>query len=320
MNSKSAVSSLKSAVTALWRRGRLLLPTAGCQLLTVCLAVLLLAGCGVPRLTPFEKGVEYMDHSDYPRALEEFKTDIKLNGERMTVCYNIGVCYHDTKDYEQAAKWYEKALSFDPRDGDTLVNLAMVYLEQGRDLAALAKLKQAADVEKDRAYPLIALGIYHQRTGELDKAREFYEQGVKREEKSGYAWYHYATLHELDQRFGDAAQCYEKSAQYDSTNPASYQGAARCYFKLRNWRKAIANYEFAIHLVPDRAELYLGVADTLVELKRYDRAVQYLWAARGLTKHDDKAIHERLLKVYPLLIEEEKARGQAVPKQAGAGE
>jgi tetratricopeptide (TPR) repeat protein len=279
------------------------------------LAIILLlaaAGCGgIPRLAPFEKGVEYMDYSDYPRAIESFKQHIKNEGEGLAVCYNLGVCYFDQKDYDQAVYWYERALEYDPRDGDTLVNLGLTYLKQGRDVAALSRFKQASDVEKDRAYPLVAIALYHQRTGKLDKAREYYEEAAKREEKSGYLWYHYGTLHELDQRFGDAAQAYERSTQYDSSNPAAYEGAARCYFKLRNWRKAAENYDFAILLLPTEVRLYIGAADALTELGRYERAVKYLWAARGLTNHDDPEIRKRLLDLYPLLIETEK---QNLPK------
>ena len=78
-----------------------------------------------------------------------------------------------------------------------------------------------------------------QRTGKLDLARELYDEAITREEKSGYLWFHYATLHEQDQRWGDAAQAYERSTTYDSTNVAAYEGAARAYMRLRNWRKAV---------------------------------------------------------------------------------
>ncbi|MBZ0135116.1 MAG: tetratricopeptide repeat protein [Planctomycetes bacterium] len=264
----------------------------------------------MPRLSTFEKGVEYMDYSDYPRAIEQFKQHIKNDGEGLAVCYNLGVCYFDQQDYDSAVVWYEKALEYDPRDGDTLVNLGLTYLEQGRDVAALSRLKQAADVEKDRAYPLVAMAIYYQRTGKLDKAnldkaRELYDEAATREEKSGYLWYHYGTLHELDERWGDAAQAYERSTNYDSTNPAAYEGAARAYMRLRNWRKAVQHYDFAIHLKSDAPALYIGAADALIELGRYERAVKYLWAARGLSRHDDPTISARLLTLYPRLIEAE---------------
>ena len=107
----------------------------GC-LLTLALLLAVATGCGgVPRLSTFEKGVEYMDYSDYPRAIEQFKSHINKEGEGLAVCYNLGVCYFDQQDYDQAVVWYERALEYDPRDGDTLVNLGLTYLEQGRDVA-----------------------------------------------------------------------------------------------------------------------------------------------------------------------------------------
>ena len=308
---------MKSKVKSVAAKGRRSVRVLLC-LLTFAFLLAAATGCGgVPRLSTFEQGVEYIDYADYPRAIEKFKEHIKRNGEDVAVCYNLGVCYQDQGDLDQAVVWYEKALQYDPRDGDTLVNLGLVYLDQGRDVAALSRLKQAADVEKDRAYPLVAIAIYYQRTGKLDKSREYYDEAVKREEKSGYLWYHYATLHEQDQRFGDAAQAYEKSTQYDSTNPAAYEGAGRCYYRLRNWRKSVENYEFAIHLLPDEPRLYIGAADALEELGRNERAVKYLWAARGLSKHDDDQVHERLLRLYPKLIASEKKNVPKKPEDTG---
>jgi tetratricopeptide (TPR) repeat protein len=293
------------------RRNPALLALALCLLLSI-------PACATPRLTPFEQGVEFMDYGDYPRAIEQFKA-IARRGETLAVCYNLGVCYHDLKDYDQAVYWYERALEIDPRDGNSLVNLGLVYLEQGRDIAALARFRQAAEVERDRAYPLVAQAIYYQRVGRLDRARELYEEAATREERSGYLWFHYATLHEQDQRFGDAAQAYEKSIQYDSTNPAAFEGAARCYFKLRNWRKAIQHYDWVIHLQPDRPRFYVAAADTLVEMGRYERAVRYLWTARTLTRHNDPEISRRLIELYPKLTEAELARLAAQPPLAEAG-
>lgn len=287
-------------------------------LLALCL-VLCVPACAVARLTPFEQGVEFIDHGDYPRAIEQFKTIARRGGETLGVCYNLGVCYHDMKDYDQAVLWYEKALAIDPRDGDTLVNLGLVFLEQGRDIAALAHFQQAAEVEKDRAYPLVAQAIYYQRIGRLDRARELYEEAAGREERSGYLWFHYATLHELDQRFGDAAQAYEKSIQYDSTNPAAFERAARCYFRLRNWRKAIQHYDWVIHLQPDKPRHYIAAADTLVEMDRFERAVRYLWTARSLTKQNDPEINRRLLELYPKLTEAELKRATADLSEGEAG-
>lgn len=303
-----------------------------------------LSGCSAPRRTTFEKGVEFLDYSDYPRAIEQFKRHIERHGEGLNVCYNLGVCYQDQADYDNAVVWYEKALEFNPRDGDTLVNLGLVLEAQGRDLAALAKLKAASDAETDRGYPLVALAMFYQRRGDrlmkraedpnnpkrssdlrdgtqaLETAREYYDRAVEREEKSGYAWYHYGTLHEYEQRYGDAAQAYERSTDFDNTNPAAHAGAARCYSKQRNYLKAITHYDFAIHLLPDRPEYYVQAAEALMALDMYERAAQYLWNARSIEGHDDAKIRKMLLVIYPLLEAKERGDKGLTPKSGRESE
>lgn len=195
-----------------------------------------------------------------------------------------------------------------PRDARSMVNMAMIYLDQKRDLKALALLEKAAEVEIDRAYPLVAMGIYHQRQGNLARAGDYFRSALAREKNSAYAWFHHGAWNEANDLVGDAAQAYEKAAELDPSDGVAYESAARCFTRQKNYAAASRNYDFAIAISPDKAQLYIDASDVLIEQKRYERATQYLWTARTLKKHDDAAIHSRLLKLYALMLETEGKR------------
>lgn len=271
-------------------------------------ALCVVSGCGVERLTTFEQAVEYLDSRDYPRAIEWFKRDIELHGETLSNTYNLGVCYQDLGKHDEALEWYERALKIRPRDARSMVNMAMIYLDQRRDLKALALLEKAAEVEFDRAYPLVALGIYYQRQGNLARAGDYYREGLKREQRSAYAWFHYGTWNEANALMGDAAQAFEKAAELDPSDGVAYESAARCYSRQKNWAAASRNYDYAIAISPDKAQLYIDASDVLIEQKRYERATQYLWTARTLKSHDDVEVQRRLIKLYALMLEAEGQR------------
>jgi len=184
----------------------------------------------------------------------------------------------------------------------------MIQLELKRDLSALGLLERASEIERDRAYPLVALGVYYQKLGNLAKSGEFLRAAIKREDKSAYAWFHFGAWNEESGLIGDAAQAYEKAAEVDASDPVAYESAARCYARQKNWAAASRCYDYAIALAPDRPQLYISCAEVMVEQQRFERATQYLWTARSLSKHDDAEIHRRLLTLYRLMHEAEDKR------------
>lgn len=278
-----------------------------CTLLLPALALMLVSGCaGRERLTTFERGVEYLEYRDYPRAIEQFKDVVDKEGDSVAVCYNLGICYQDQEKYDEAVEWYERALKVDPRDARTLVNLAAVHMAQGRELTARSLLQRAVEAETDRAYPVVALALHYQRTGHRTEAAEHYRQAAVREEGSAYLWYHWATWYEEGLMYGDAALAYERAAELDASDWVSFEGAGRCYAKLENLPAASKNFDKAIALAPDDPEIYIQASEVLVKMERFERAAQYLWTARGLKGRNDPDIRRRLIDVYRLLLASEK--------------
>lgn len=67
----------------------------------------------------------------YDEAIAGFIELDKKGRRDVTLCKNLGLCYHRINNPENAIKWYREALELDPADPAAHYSLGMVYLAQG---------------------------------------------------------------------------------------------------------------------------------------------------------------------------------------------
>lgn len=54
--------------------------------------------------------------ANHDKAIAAFKQALALNPAAPSVAYNIGLIYRDRREYEEAAKWFRKAVQTNPND------------------------------------------------------------------------------------------------------------------------------------------------------------------------------------------------------------
>lgn len=107
----------------------------------------------------------------------------------------VGDCYRRTRNYEQALKYFEKAIEVGISDSAHLPELlgsaATVLSKLGRFEDAKANVEQAIDIaiKKDQKYAhaklLTALGFLYNEHGEYKKALEYYEESLALKQQIG---------------------------------------------------------------------------------------------------------------------------------------
>jgi tetratricopeptide (TPR) repeat protein len=81
------------------------------------------------------------------KAKSSFYKDPMLN-------FSLGISYKQTKEYDEAIKYFKRQLEYAPEEPSPYYNIACVYAEQGKTRDALASLKKAVEAHpefKDQA-------------------------------------------------------------------------------------------------------------------------------------------------------------------------
>ncbi len=66
--------------------------------------------------TYITRGNIYFKQEDYAKAIEDYKTALKINPEINELNYNIGRCYYRMGKYSDALMYFDKAIKNNPRD------------------------------------------------------------------------------------------------------------------------------------------------------------------------------------------------------------
>lgn len=91
-----------------------------------------------------EQAVGHMGSGFFERARKNFKAATQLDPTRPEAFNGIGVTYYARGDYQEALRWYKRALEVDPNFGDAYYNMACIYSLMKKKALAFRYLHIAA--------------------------------------------------------------------------------------------------------------------------------------------------------------------------------
>jgi len=167
------------------------------------------------------------------------------------------------KEYEEALKFYDKALSFKPDNEGATLSRAEVLVQMDR----------------------------------LDDALDGFAAAARRWPKSAMALNAYGyTLADRTDRYREAEKLIRKALRYDPDSPAIIDSLGWVLFKLGRYEEALVELERAYAGMQDH-EVAAHIVETLVALDREEEALEQLTVAEEKTPDSPllKDVRERLL-------------------------
>jgi tetratricopeptide (TPR) repeat protein len=153
------------------------------------------------------------------------------------------------EEYDEALKFFDKALSFDPDNQSAALSRADVLMQMGQ----------------------------------LDDALDAFAAAAKRWPKSAMALNAYGyTLADKTDRYREAEKLIRKALRYDPDSPAIIDSLGWVLFRLGDYEEALVELERAYDGMQD-PEVAAHIVETLVALDRRDEALERLAAAEEKT-------------------------------------
>ena len=129
--------------------------------------------------------------------------------------------------YEMAARFFERALKRDGQAVEILVELARIYLREGRPADATELLNRAAQSDGDFTPMLLVRARLHRLAGELEAAERVLRSFVSRPEPNGWiqaeGWYELGSTLDRQGRYDEAMKAFleAKSVKLPVSAPAA---------------------------------------------------------------------------------------------------
>jgi len=204
--------------------------------------------------TNFNKGLALFETKDYENAIKYFKEEIKDNPQNAKAYFYLGVCLrknHLTDSIEQL----KQAIYLDTEYIEAYYELGVTYIILNMQKESIDSFKKALSIDPNHENSLIKLG----------------------------ATYIYL------QRYKSAIKILEHATDY-LNNAKAYYLLGISYASLSKNRKAIFAFKNAIELDQDYIEPYLGLATSYIVVQNWNRGISLMNKAI-LIEPDNPNIH-----------------------------
>ncbi len=152
---------------------------------------------------------------------------------------SLGFVYSKLDNDEKAKECYEKAITLDPKNPQSYLNLAKYYIGRSEYTDAISTLEKAMEWDSLNADITYFLGISYFENKENDKAKEAFKRTISLDPKKENAYFNLGAI----------------------------------LIKQKKWSEAINIFEQLLGITPDDKESLIFLAGALSEAKQYKRVI-----------------------------------------------
>lgn len=127
------------------------------------------------------------------------------------------------------------------------------------------------------------------RGGQLEVARELYEEILRTDPRDAEAWCALGVVHGMQERFDEAVRCAERALALRPDYAEAYSNLSAAHEALGRYREAEAAARRALIILPDYADAHYNLGNALKGLKRFDEAIAHYEQALRVRSADAEA-------------------------------
>lgn len=236
------------------------------------------------------------------RAAEAFPILVSLrleNPRSVQVLTNLGTAYSRLGDPLRASQCYEEALAIDSHDIGTRSNLATSLIKQKRYEDAERQLLICLESEPDREAWLLSLASCQNKLQRFEDAKKSFRRilEVRPDHLYALAGLGQVLLKKSEDAI-EAASCWQKLVESDSSNPAYWNNFASALRMAKRYLDAEQACLRALEILPDFFQAKFNLGMILISMARLDEARTWLCEAikyetKRFEPHQSPCIHPR---------------------------
>jgi tetratricopeptide (TPR) repeat protein len=195
----------------------------------------------------------YRDKKMYKEAIADYNVTIGMKGDQPQAYNSRARLYFDLAKGRDslmlALNDYNKAIQYDPKDGEFRVNRGATYARLGDIQKAIEDLTEGIKLKPDHAVGYLNRSIMYHNLNRVDLALQDIESYLKLVPYNGDLWYEKARALRLLGRTEESIPAYTEAMKYESGNKALfYYERAKTYFELHKINEAKADLQQAISM------------------------------------------------------------------------
>ena len=184
-----------------------------------------------------------------------------LNDNLPEVHSILGSVYTVTGKNAEAAVELKRALELAPNSDEGYLRLGRVYLNMGQKAEALKALQQAVDANPYYWFNYNMLGAAYAHFGDNEQALKAFQHVRELQPNNVQGWTNVGTIAYRQGKLSDSIAAFKKVLELKPSAQA-YTNLGGSYFFLGQYDDARTNFEKAVDMSPQRADLVANLADS----------------------------------------------------------
>jgi len=197
--------------------------------------------------------------------------------------YNqMGYALQTEGRYDEAIKYYRKAIQMMPDFADAYSNLAVTLREQGKLDEAIETYRQALKFEPNDAALHYNLANALQQQGKLDEAVIHYREVIKLNPRQPDAYNNLANVLAEQGKFDEAVACYQQALEIKPGDAVTYNNLGITLFDMGKIGEAVNYYTMALRIRPDFTAAHYNLINAFISQDKLDDLANYYHQVIGI--------------------------------------
>ncbi len=211
-------------------------------------------------------------------AIEFFELVLEKDPYAARVWYCLANLHVAEGQHDKALEAYDFAIVCNERMEDAYLEYADLLVQVKKYHRALRIYQEYIDYFGTRAVVLMGIARCYFALGHLSAARRFLEEAIHAEapDESDELYYLLAECYAAEGFWSKARECYREALQINDRHEAYAAGMAEACFHLGRIEEAASWFEAAIEMAPEDTSYWLRYLSFLLELRRFDRALDLI--------------------------------------------
>jgi len=185
-------------------------------------------------------------------------------------------------DYRTAITEFEKAVAYDPMNEEARRMLGMAYLNTGNIDKAGEQLLKAVEISPESYMAHSLLGVYYLRRNDANNAINSLKKSIEYKVNFGNSYYQLGQIYYNMGNYAESEKYFDKTLDYLNPTPQMLNFMAGNLLQLSKFDKAIQYLTAALNMDQNFKEAYRGIAIAYQKKGQKDQAEAYMKKYREL--------------------------------------
>lgn len=230
----------------------------------------------------------YEVNKDYKRMFKVLSKALLLEPDHAECLERIWKCVEISRQYQKSIELHKHLVDLVPYNALAWYNLGHSFSSIGEYELAIQALEYAFIVDKDMEIAYIDCADLCMQIKDYQHALSIYEEANQYFGPDSEMLVYIAECQINLNNFLSAKASLYTALSMDPYNDEIYFNLGKCYTKEKNWPSAINAYKKAISIDNDREEYHGWLAETYIQIGKYELAQHHLTRAAEILPEESK--------------------------------